>query len=150
MSVITYDPDDFPWTGYEVMTLLRMMPKNSGRIHVYFEYHDVKFNADLPFLKEVFVESTTNLSTHKGVTLLDVPLIDSVIKGFGKLIDTKPSYTIQTIRLIYATGAIDLDIREEKTIKICGSIDVPSALEIKKAVPNLKKYMHVFEKEDFM
>lgn len=150
MSVITYDPDDFPWTGQEVMTLLRMMPKQCGRIHVHFEYHDVKFNADLPFLKDAFVESTTNLSTHKGVTLLDTPLIDSVIKGFGTLIDKKPSYSIQTIRLLYANGAIDLDIREEKAIKICGSIEVPTALEIKKAVPNLKQYKHVFEKEDFM
>ncbi len=150
MSVITYDPDDFPWNGQEVMTLLKMMPKNCGRIHVHFEYHNGGFDVHLPFVKEAFVESKTNTSTQKGVTLLDTPLIESVIKGFGTLIDTKPSYTIQTIRLIYTNGAIDLDVREEKTIKICGSIQVSSALECKKAVPNLKQYKHVFEKEDFM
>ena len=152
MSVITYDPDDGPWTAEEVQTLLRVLPKNTNRIHVHFEYHDVKFNAEMPFLKAVFVKSTTNLTTHQGVTLLDTTLTESVIKAFFTLIATKPAYGIKTIRLLYDTCAsvIDLDIREPKEIKILGDIQVPTALECKAAVPSLKKYTHVFQKDSFM
>ena len=150
MSEIIYDPDDGPWTAEEVQTLLRLMPKNTSRIHVQFEYHDVKFNAELPFLKDTLKKSTTNLTTHKGVTLLDTPINESVIKGLFTLIATKPSYAIKTIRLLYDNGTIDLDIREEKEIKILGEITVPTALECKKAVPSVKKYSHAFLKDNFM
>ncbi len=150
MSAIYYDPDDGPWTAEEVQTLLRLMPKNTSRIHVHFEYHDTKFNADLPFVKAAFDKSTTNLTTHQGVTLLDTTLTESVIKGLFTLIATKPSYAIKTIRLLYDTSVIDLDIREEKEIKILGDIQVPTALECKAAVSSIKKYTHVFQKDSFM
>ena len=152
MSVIHYDPDDGPWLEHEVQALLQILPKNTRRIHIHFDYHSVKFNADLPFVSDAFGKSTTNLSTQQGITILDTPLNESIIKGFFTLIQNKPSYTIKTIRLLYDEegGVIDLDIREDKEIKILGKIVVPSALECKKAVPSLKKYTHVFQKDDFM
>lgn len=149
MSVIHYDPDDMPWAADEVKTILELVPNNTERIHIHFELHDGVFNEEIPFLRQAFPDSRTNARTRKGITQMNTALTKEVIDSFYDLIKNKPSYSINTIRLLYSTTAIDLDIGQEKTIKILGIMDAPNACAIRTAVPNLKRYIHVFDQKDF-
>jgi hypothetical protein len=149
MSMIEYDLDDLPWTAEEVKKILELLPNNTERIHIQFHYHDVKFDAEIPFIRHSFPASTTNITASTGVTLLTTSLTQEVIDSFFHIINTKPVYSIDTIRLIYNTTVIDLNVHI-KEVKILGMIEVPSACTIYTAVPNLKKYVHVFNEKDYV
>ncbi len=150
MSVIYYDPDDGPWSDEEVKTLLEILPKSTRTIRVHFHYHNGTFNTTIPCVKESFPNSVTNTSTTSGLTILHTRITEEFIAGITNLIHHHPSYSIDTIRLIYESGgAIDLCVRECKELRIVGEIEeIPSALACKAAVPTLKKYLHVFDVRD--
>ena len=146
MSVV---PDyEMPWTAEDVKKILELLPNNTERIHIQFHYHDVKFDAEIPFIRQSFPASTTNIGASTGVTLLTTSLTPEVIDSFCQIINTKPAYSIDTIRLLYKTSVIDLNIHV-KEVKILGTLEVPSACIIHAAVPDLKKYVHVFDEKDY-
>ena len=146
MSVI---PEyEMPWSGEEVKKILELLPKNTERIRIHFDYHDVKFDAKIPYICKSFPDSTTNIGASTGVTLLTTSLTPEVIDSFCQIINTKPAYSIDIIRLLYSKSVIDLRIKL-KEVKILGIMEVPSACTIYAEVPTLNNYIHMINTDDY-